>query len=75
MGLDSVYYHFFEARRRLGMRHIDDFSFWIETNFGLPELVKGIRDIDIYFYTLKEVRDTLLGFGHQYLEELCGYPE
>jgi len=75
MGLDSVYYHFFEARRRLGMRHIDDFSYWIETNFGLPELVEAIRDIDAYFYTLKEIRDTLLSMIHQHLGAICGLAE
>ncbi len=71
VGLDSVYYHFFEARHRLGMRQIDDFSYWIETNFGLPELVADIRDIDIYFYTLKEIRDTLLKLINHHLGELC----
>jgi len=75
VGLDSVYYHFFEARRRLGMRHMDDFSYWIETNFDLPELVAAIRDIDVYFYTLKEARDTLLALIHQHLGEICDYPE
>lgn len=73
VGLDSVYYHFFEARRRLGMRHIDDFSYWIEYNFGLPELVAAIRDIDVYFYTLKEVRDTLLVLIRQHLGEFCDF--
>ena len=73
VGLDSVYYHFFEARRRLGMIHIDDFSYWMETNFGLPELVEAIRDIDGYFYTLKEIRDSLLALIHQHLGELCGH--
>lgn len=75
VGLDSVYYHFFEARRRLGMHHIDDFSYWMETNFDLPELVEAIRDIDVYFYTLKEVRDALLGLIHQHLGEICDYSE
>jgi hypothetical protein len=75
VGLDSVYYHFFEARHRLGMRHIDDFSYWMEFNFGLPELVEAIRDIDIYFYTLKEVRDRLLQLIQQHLGDLCDYPE
>lgn len=75
VGLDSVYYHFFEARRRLGMIHLDDFSYWMETNFDLPELVEAIRDIDGYFYTLKEIRDTLLGLIHQHLGELCGHTE
>jgi hypothetical protein len=75
VGLDSVYYHFIEARRRLGMRHIDDFSYWIEFNFDLPDLVEAIRDIDVYFYSLKEIRDTLLGLIHQHLGEICGYTE
>jgi hypothetical protein len=75
VGLDSVYYHFFEARHRLGMRHIDDFSYWMEFNFGLPELVEVIRDIDIYFYTLKEVRDRLLQLIQQHLGDLCDHPE
>ena len=75
VGLDSVYYHFFEARRRLGMPQMDDFSYWVETNFGLPELVEAIRDIDGYFYTLKEIRDTLLRLIHQHLGDLCGYTE
>jgi hypothetical protein len=71
VGLDSIYYHFFEARWRLEVRKVDDFSFWIESNFGLPELVAAIRDIDIYFYTLREIRDTLLGLIDQHLGDLC----
>ena len=71
VGLDSMYYHFFEARWRLE-RPIDDFSFWIETNFDLPELVAAIRGIDIYFYSLREIRDTLLGLIHQYVGDDCG---
>jgi hypothetical protein len=71
VGLDSMYYHFFEARWRLGVRKVDDFSFWIENNFGLPDLVAAIHDIDIYFYSLKEIRDTLLGLIHQHLGDLC----
>jgi hypothetical protein len=71
VGLDSMYYHFFEARWRLGWRKADDFSYWIESNFGLPELVGAIRDIDIYFYSLREIRDTLVGLIHQHLGDLC----
>jgi hypothetical protein len=74
VGLDSMYYHFFEARWRLE-RPIDDFSYWIETNFDLPELVAAIRDIDIYFYNLREIRNTLLGLIHQHLGDICGQPE
>lgn len=75
VGLDSLYYHFFEARWRLGVRKADDFSFWIENNFGLPELVKAIRDLDTYFYSLKEIRETLLGLINQHLGELRDRPE
>jgi hypothetical protein len=70
VGLDSIYYHFFEARWRHD-QSIDDFSFWIETNFGLPQLVAAIRDIDLYFYNLREIRTTLLGLIHHHLGELC----
>jgi hypothetical protein len=36
-------------------------------------LVKAIRDIDVYFYNLKEVRETLAGLIHQHLGEICDY--
>jgi hypothetical protein len=74
VGLDSMYYHFFEARWRLA-RPLDDFSYWIETNFGLPNLVAAIRDMDIYFYSLREIRDTLLDLIHQHLGVICDQPQ
>jgi uncharacterized protein DUF5752 len=60
VGLNSVYYHFVEARRRLGDRKMDDFSRWIADNFAMPSLVAAIGEIDIYFYTLAEIRETIL---------------
>ncbi len=72
VGLDSIYYHFVEARWRLGDRKMDDFSRWIEGNFALPALVSAIRDIDVYFYTPVEVRDTVLNLIMQHAEETCG---
>ncbi len=60
VGLNSVYFHFVEARRRLGDRKLDDFSRWIADNFTMPSLVSAIGKIDIYFYTLAEIRDTIL---------------
>jgi hypothetical protein len=71
VGLDSMYYHFFEARWRLA-KPIDDFSFWIETNFDLPELVAAIRGIDLYFYNLREIRTTLLDLIRQHVGDGCG---
>ncbi len=73
VGLDSLYYHFFEARWRLEARDADDFSYWIDTNFDLPSLVEAIRGIDVYFYTLPELRTTLLGLVHQHVGDLCDH--
>jgi hypothetical protein len=73
VGLDSLYYHFFEARWRLEAREADDFSYWIDTNFNLPSLVEAIRAIDVYFYTLPEIRTTILKLVHQHVGELCGH--
>ncbi|MBW1991295.1 MAG: hypothetical protein JRI59_04075 [Deltaproteobacteria bacterium] len=71
VGYDSIYYHLFEGRWRLGMREKDDFSYWIETNFGLPELVTAIRNIDVYLYSLPEIQTILL----KLLERHLGVPE
>lgn len=59
LGLGSIYYHFFEARYRL-RENVDDFSRWIEANFKCPELVEKIREIDPYFYSLEELRKTII---------------
>ncbi len=68
VGLDSIFFHFFEARWRLGQRQLDDFSCWIDESFGLGELVSAIRAIDVYFCSLIEVRDSLLGLLEPYIE-------
>ena len=51
----SVYYHFYEARVRLGNR-IDDFSKWIEDAFGKKELAVRIRSIDPFMHTLEDIK-------------------
>jgi hypothetical protein len=56
----SLYYHFYEARKRHKTKQGDDFSVWIESNFNLPDLVEEIRNIDFYFFSLAEVREKLL---------------
>jgi Family of unknown function (DUF5752) len=75
VGLDSVYYHFVEARRRLGDRQTDDFSRWIADNFTLPSLVTAIREIDIDFYTLAEIRDTILALVQEQAGVTSDQPE
>ncbi len=56
----SLYFHFHEARLRLGDRDKDDFSHWIEETLGYPDLVHKIRNIDYYFLSLGELRASLI---------------
>lgn len=52
----SIYYHFYEARIRLG-GGFDDFSRWVEDSFGKKELAERIRDIDPFMHTIDEIRE------------------
>ncbi len=51
----SIYYHFYEARIRLGSG-IDDFSRWIEDALGKKELAERIRAIDPFMHTIEKIR-------------------
>jgi hypothetical protein len=51
----SIYYHFYEARIRLG-KGTDDFSRWIEDSLGKKELAGRVRSIDLFMHTIKEIR-------------------
>jgi hypothetical protein len=48
---------------------MNDFSNWIKTNYDLPELASAIRGIDVGFFTLEEVRGTILDLVNQYIEK------
>lgn len=52
----SIYYHFYEARIRLG-GGIDDFSRWIEDYFGKKLLAERIRAIDPFMHNLEGIRE------------------
>lgn len=54
----SLYYHFYEARLRLGER-MDDFTRWfIDT--GCPELAEKIRGIDPFMHSIDGIREHLV---------------
>ncbi len=57
--LPSIYYHFYEARVRLG-GGVDDFSKWIEDALGKNGLAAKMRTIDLLMHTLEGVRGHLV---------------
>jgi hypothetical protein len=72
MSLGSIYYHFVEARRRTkGM--VDDFTKWL-AEFGdeIKPLIKTLSEIDFYFMTLTELKNTLVALSAEHFEKL-GY--
>src|SRR3989338_6952349 len=60
VGLRSLFFHFFEARLRLG-RKSNDFSDWIKFNFGDERLARQIEALDPYLYTMDQLRDQMIG--------------
>ncbi|MBA3071048.1 MAG: hypothetical protein FP829_02610 [Nitrospirae bacterium] len=50
----SIYYHFYEARMRLG---VDDFSKWIEDILEKNELAQKIRTIDPLMHSVEGIRN------------------
>lgn len=69
VGVDSIYYHFVDARWRLRKQKTDDFSIWLRDSYGLPELVEAIQGIDVWFTTLEGIRQTILDLIDRYLEK------
>jgi Family of unknown function (DUF5752) len=58
---NSLYFHFLEARLRLG-RPTNDFSQWLAWR-GLPQLAHEIDQLDPYSRTLDELKDDLVQLG------------
>lgn len=57
--IDSIYFHIFEARLRLGKK-TNDFSNWIETSIGDKKLADEISHLDPYTRTLEDLRKTVI---------------
>jgi len=54
--LSSLYYHFHEARLRAPGDDSDDFSRWIQGQFGPHPIATRLRAIDFYFFSLEDLR-------------------
>lgn len=66
----SLYYHFYESRKIKKEKKYDDFSKWIEENFKEEELVRKIREIDFYFFSVSETRQKLMDILNDYLKKV-----
>lgn len=59
VAVDSLYFHVFEARLRLG-KATNDFSNWIQGQLGDDRLAADIARLDPYTYTLEELRSRVM---------------
>ena len=57
----SLYFHFFQARLRLG-RRTNDFSAWLSYR-GAPKLAEAIDKLNPYRMTLEELKEEIIGLG------------
>lgn len=55
----SIYYHFYEARMRLGSG-VDDFSAWIKDVLLNKELADRIRSIDPLMHSVEGIREHII---------------
>jgi hypothetical protein len=58
----SLYFHFFEARLRLGQA-ANDFSEWIRDR-GAPDLAKAIDRLNPYQMTMEELKQEIIRLGN-----------
>lgn len=65
VSIESLYFHIFEAPKRLG-KDENDFAAWFE-GLGKNELVKELKKIDPYTITLeglrKKIKQTVLKYA------------
>jgi hypothetical protein len=55
----SLYYHFYDARVRLGNK-ADDFSQWLEEGMEKPEVARKVRSIDPFMHNLETIRERIV---------------
>jgi hypothetical protein len=59
VSINSIHYHFIEARLRLKLNS-NDFSVWLEQELDLGRLADQLNRIDIYTSTLQDVRRVMV---------------
>lgn len=63
----TIYNHIFEARLRSERRE-NDFAIWIKNSLKKPLLAEQVEKLDVYLYTLEEIRKKLLEMCRQELK-------
>jgi len=71
VGLGSLSFHFFDARLHLE-RGENDFSEWLKTTHGEPELARQIARLDPYTYTLDGLRKEVVRLVRRRLQQQEG---
>jgi len=66
VSLSSIFYHFHEARLRAPGDDSDDFSRWIEGQFGEHPIAQRLRGIDFYFFSLEDLRQKIVSVFDEY---------
>lgn len=69
----SIYYHFYEARIRLG-GGTDDFSRWVEDALGKSALAERISAIDLFIYSIEGIRERITKVIEGELREEMEFP-
>jgi hypothetical protein len=59
VGMRSLYFHFFDARLRLGHK-TNDFSNWIRTSLGNAKVADAIDNLDPYFMTMDQLKEKII---------------
>ena len=72
VGMRSIYFHFFDARLRLG-HHTNDFSNWIRDSLGEHEMADKIEKLDPYFMTMDQLKNRIISICLRG-KKLGGYP-
>jgi Family of unknown function (DUF5752) len=59
VGMRSLYFHFFDARLRLGHK-TNDFSNWIRNSLNNAAVADKVDALDPYFMTMDQLRDKII---------------
>ncbi|RKY37785.1 MAG: hypothetical protein DRP78_00110 [Candidatus Omnitrophota bacterium] len=66
--IESIYFHIFESRLRLGNTKTNDFSYWLGTSVNELELAKRLAKLDPYTHTMEDLRKSIVRLAYAYTQ-------